>query len=75
MDFITDLPPSAGEGTAFDSILVVVDRYTKMLLYIPAKKTITIDELATAFLRRVVRYFGVLKGIVLDRGSVFTSKF
>ena len=75
MDFITDLPPSAGEGTVFDSIMVVVDRYTKMSLYIPVKKTITAEEMATVFLRRVVRYFGVPKGIVLDRGSVFTSKF
>ena len=50
MDFITDLPPSAGEGTVFDSIMVVVDRYTKMSLYIPVKKTITAEEMATVFL-------------------------
>jgi transposase InsO family protein len=75
MDFITDLPPSASKGTVFDSIMVIVDRYTKMSLYIPVKKTITAEEMATVFLRRVVRYFGVPKGIVLDQGSVFTSKF
>jgi len=75
MDFITDLPPSTGEGNVFDSIFVVVDRYTKMSLYIPTTKTITSDGLATLFLQRVVRYFGVPKGIVSDRGSVFTSKF
>ena len=75
MDFITDLPPSAGEGTVFDSIFVVVDRYTKMSLYIPTTKTVTAEGLATVFLQRVVRTFGIPKGIVSDRGSVFTSKF
>jgi hypothetical protein len=41
MDFITDLPPSAGEGTVFDSIIVVVDRYTKMARYVPCTKSLT----------------------------------
>jgi hypothetical protein len=75
MDFITNLLPSASEGTVFDSIMVVVDWYTKMSLYIPMKKTITAEEMVTVFLRRVVRYFSILKGIVLDQGLVFTSKF
>lgn len=75
MDFITDLPPSVGESTAYDSVLVVVDRYTKMSLYVPVKKTITAEELATAFLRRVASVFGIPKGIVSDRGTQFTSHF
>ena len=75
MDFITDLPPSPGDGQYWDSILVIVDRYTKMSLYIAVKKTITAEELATSFLRRVASVFGIPKGIVSDRGSVFTSKF
>jgi hypothetical protein len=50
MDFITNLLLSASEGTVFDSIMVVVDWYTKMSLYIPVKKTITAKEMATVFL-------------------------
>lgn len=75
MDFITDLPPSPGEETVFDSIFVVVDRYTKMSLYIPKTKIVTAEGLATIFLQRVVRFFGDPKGIISNRGSVFTSKF
>ena len=75
MDFITDLPRSVSESTAHDSILVVVDRYTKMSLYIPVTKKITAEGLATVFLRRVICVFGVPRGIVSDRGSVFTSHF
>ena len=35
MDFVTSLPPSLGEGTAFDSILIVVNRFIKFTKYIP----------------------------------------
>lgn len=74
-DFITDLPLSSDKTSAYDSILVVVDRYTKMSLYIPVTKTITAVDLAEVFIQKVVRNYGVLVGIVSNQGSVFTSKF
>jgi hypothetical protein len=75
MDFITGLPPSAIASKAYDSILVVVDRFTKLARYIPVKKTLDASELADVFIRRIVKDFGTPAGIVSDRGSVFTSKF
>ena len=59
----------------YDAICVIVDRYTKMALYLPMVKTITITELADLFLDEVVRRFGTPRGIVSDRGSIFTSEF
>ena len=52
MDFIIDLPLSVGadQGKALDSILVIVDRYTKVLRYIPCRKTIIALELSRLFL-------------------------
>jgi transposase InsO family protein len=77
MDFITGLPPSLHPLTkkAYDSILVVVDRYTKYALYIATNKTITASDLAILILRYVITEFGIPKGIVSDRGSVFTSNY
>ena len=76
MDFITGLPPSStGIGTAYDSILTIVDRYTKMAKYIPVRTTITAPQLAEVFISNIVRNFGTPDSIVTDRGSVFTSKF
>jgi RNase H-like domain found in reverse transcriptase/Reverse transcriptase (RNA-dependent DNA polymerase)/Integrase zinc binding domain len=77
MDFITDLPPSKdSSGNVCDSLFVVVDRLTKMAKYIPCLKTINADELAQVYLDRVVLDdWGVPKGIVSDRGPVFTSAF
>ena len=77
MDFITDLPPSTetSHPKAFDSILVIVDRYTKMSRYIPCRKTIDAPELSRLFFRDWVKDYGIPLDIVSDRGSVFTSKF
>src|ERR1700761_2711626 len=45
MDFITDLPPSKRDDCVYDAILVIVDRYTKMNLYIPTTKACTAADL------------------------------
>ena len=75
LDFITGLPPSRFRGKVFDSILVLVDRYTKMARYVPTTKEIDAPELAELFMLHVVKDFGIPKGMTSDRGSVFTSKF
>jgi Integrase zinc binding domain len=50
-DFITDLPVSNG----MDSILVFVDRMTKMVHFIPCTKTTDAPEFAPLFVSNVVR--------------------
>ncbi len=72
MDFMTDLPLSNG----FDSIFVIIDRLTKMVLAFPCHKTITALELAKLFMHKVVlQGFGLPRSIISDRGSVFMSEF
>jgi uncharacterized membrane protein len=75
MDFIVDLPPSPFESKVYDSILVIVDRYTKIARYIPCNKTCTSVQLADLFVKEIVCKYGMPKGIVSDRGSVFTSAY
>jgi len=75
MDFIIGLPPSRRGDKVYDVICVIVNRYTKMALYLPIVKTITITKLADLFLNKVVRRFRAPRGIVFDCGSIFTSKF
>lgn len=77
MDFITDLPSSTDQTTkiVYDSLLVIINRYTKMARYIPCLKTTTAEELATLFIKYWVKDYGLPANIISDRGSVFTSKF
>jgi hypothetical protein len=75
MDFITGLPPSKHNGAVYDSILVVVDRFTKMVRYIHVTKTIDAPALAEIFVQKIFKDFGAPAGITTDRGTQFTSNF
>ena len=76
MDFVTGLSESrAWNEATYDSILVVVDRLTKMAHYIPVTKTVTAEDLAEILIREVIRLHGLPSSITTDRGSVFTSKY
>jgi hypothetical protein len=59
----------------YNVIYIIVDRYTKIALYLPIVKTITITKLIDIFLNKVVRRFRAPRGIISNRGSIFTSKF
>jgi hypothetical protein len=71
LDFITNLPPSEG----FDTILTVVDRFTKMTHFIPCMKTINSEETTNMVMREVFRHHGLPDNIIGDRGPLFISKF
>ena len=76
INFVTGLPVSTDwKGESYDSILVIVDRLTKMVHYEPVKVTIDAPGLAEVILDVVVRHHGLPDSIVSDRGSLFTSKF
>ncbi len=45
MDFMVTLPPSKG----FDAIMVVVDRFNKMVHFIPTKESATAQETRRLF--------------------------
>jgi hypothetical protein len=76
LDFVTGLPPAKdNSGCAFDAVLVIVDRFSKMAIYIPALKTWDAKQFAESYFEQVILRYGMQKGIVSDRGSVFTSAF
>jgi hypothetical protein len=54
MDFIMDLLLSTRNGRVYNSILIIVDRFTKMAIYIPYNKTCTIEELTNIFYEEII---------------------
>jgi hypothetical protein len=72
MDFIMGLPRTQ---LGYDSIWVIVDRWTKVAHFIPIKTTHFGPQLAELYMSRIVCLHGVLKKIVSSRGTQFTSKF
>ncbi|MBW0501581.1 hypothetical protein O181_041296 [Austropuccinia psidii MF-1] len=71
MDFITQLPLS----NSIDSILVIVDRLSKMQVFIPAMSSITSLDLAHLFIKNIFSKHGLPSSIGSDRGSLFGSSF
>lgn len=76
IDFIKELPIFTNyKGESFDSILVIVNRLTKIVYYQPFKVIINTLSLAKVVIEEVVRHYGLPDSIVNDCKSVFTSKF
>jgi hypothetical protein len=75
IDFITELPQSTLDGRRYDSILVVVDRLSKIVHFIPTLGTIDAASLAQTFMREIVRLHGPPKSVISDRGVIFTSSY
>jgi transposase InsO family protein len=72
IDFIVALPHTQA---AYDSIWVMLDQLTNVAHFIPVKTTYSKAKLAELYMSRIVCPHRVLKKIVSDRGSQFTSKF
>nr|GEU46592.1 putative reverse transcriptase domain-containing protein [Tanacetum cinerariifolium] len=72
MDFVSGLPRTP---SGYDSIWVIVDRLTKSAHFLPMKKTNSIEKLAQQYLKEIVCRHGVPMSIILDRDSLFTSRF
>ena len=73
MDFVTDLPESTASG--YTGTLVIVDRLTKMAIYLPCREDNDSPELPRMFFEHVICKLGVPHNIVTDRGKEFSSRF
>jgi len=68
-DFITKLPIAQG----YDSILVVVDRLTKMVYFISTTEKTSAEGLARLFRDNVWKLHGLLESVISDRGPQFVA--
>ena len=69
LDFVTGLPTSRGN----DTILTLVDRFSKMVHFVALPKLPSAAETADLLVKHVVRLHGIPHNIVSDRGPQFTS--
>ena len=73
---MTGLPLSVNKKSAnYDSILVIVNRLIKIVLYKPVKVTIDTPRLAKKIINMVMRYHSLSDSIISDRRAIFMSKF
>jgi transposase InsO family protein len=72
VDMITELPCTVD---GYDAVIVFVDRMTKMVHFVPCKKTLDSQGFCQLFMDNIVRLHGWPRRVVYDRGSIFTSHF
>ena len=69
-DFITKLPLAQG----YSSILVVVDRLTKMVYFIPTTEKTLAKDLARLFRDNMWKLYSLSESIISDRGPQFVAE-
>jgi hypothetical protein len=72
MDFVVDLPQTAN---GYDSILVMVDRLTKMVHLAPCHKSDDAPAVAWLFYQHVASLHGFPESLITDRDPKFMSQF
>ena len=77
MDFVTQLLVLRDPVTnyTYNSIFVVVDRFTKAAKFVPFQHSYTAEQLARVFLDRIVRHHGIPKLIISNRDKLFTLNY
>ena len=72
MDFIKGLPKT---NKKHDSIMVVVDKLSKVTHFILVKSTFKVINIADIFMKEISRLHGIPKVVIRDRNAKFTSNF
>ncbi|OWY95635.1 Retrovirus Polyprotein, partial [Phytophthora megakarya] len=72
MDFVFGLPP---DEKGRNGVLVFVDRFSKMVHFVPVSAEVTAEESAVHFVDAVFSHHGLPVSIISDRDPRFTAAF
>ncbi|MBW0530316.1 hypothetical protein O181_070031 [Austropuccinia psidii MF-1] len=73
MDWVTGIFPGGKEN--LNACLVIVNRYSKISMFLPCHKEETAINTALLFWNNIISTCGIPKIIISDRDQKFTSEF
>ena len=75
MNFIMKLFSNKKRDVVYDSILMIIDQYIKIIKYVLIIKKIDVAELTKVFFKKIILYFDMSDEIMKDRKFMFTNTF
>ena len=75
MNFVIDLSSSKRDKIVYNSILVIVDKCTKMIKYLLIIIKIDVAKLTNVFFKKIVLHFDMSANIVNDKNFLFINVF
>ena len=75
MNFVIGLSSSKRGRIIYDSILVIVDKCTKMIKYLLIIIKIDVAKLTNVFFKKIVLHFNMSADIVSDKNFLFINVF
>ena len=75
MNFVIDLPPSKRDKIVYNSILVIVDKCTKIIKYLLIIIKIDVAKLTNVFFEKIVLHFDISTDIINDKNFLFINVF
>ena len=75
MNFITSLLLSKFKNVIYNVILIIINRFTKIIKYLFIKITIDIVTLTKIFYNKIIYRYNILNNIINNRDFIFINNF
>jgi hypothetical protein len=75
MDFIVNLLSSALRDSKYNSLYVIIDIFSKIAHLIPTTTNVKVEDIARLYFENIYCLHELLKSIISDRDTKFTSAF
>ena len=75
MNFIMKLFLSKKRDVVYNSILIIINQYIKMIKYVLIIKKIDVAKLTKIFFEKIILHFNMSNEIVNDKKVVFINAF
>jgi hypothetical protein len=73
MNFIINFSLSLFRRKIYDSILIVINKYSRIIQFIPYNKDMDVPKLTEIIKNQNYKYFDLFSSCVIDRGTLFIS--